>query len=206
MNKICLFSKWLLLPALALALAGCQTHGSKDSPMDPPDAIGSATNPVAKLHIGDTVTIILTGLPTPIEPMDKPIKDDGKITLPDINDVQAAGRTPSELETEIHARYVPAYYKHLNVTVKASASTPRVYYVRGEVKRPDRFEYYGPTTVTRAIAAAQDFNDFANHKKVWLIRADGKQFLLNVDRIQAGKDPDPPVYPGDQIVVKRRYW
>ena len=72
--------------------------------------------------------------------------------------------------------------------------------------RADRFIYSGPITVTKAITSAGDFTEFANHKKVWLIRASGQRFKLNADKILAGEAPDPPVYPGDQIYVERRLW
>ncbi len=59
-------------------------------------------------------------------------------------------------------------------------------------------------TVTKAITSAGDFTDFANRKKVFLIRANGQRFKLNADAILNGDAPDPPVYPGDQIEVARR--
>jgi protein involved in polysaccharide export with SLBB domain len=64
--------------------------------------------------------------------------------------------------------------------------------------------YNGSITVSKAITAAGDFTDFANHSNVWLIRANGQRYLLNMDDILSGEAPDPPVYPGDQIVVGRR--
>lgn len=168
--------------------------------MDQPPV--DADTAIAHLHVGDTVTIKLGGLPEAIDPMDKPIKDDGTIDLPNIGSVKAAGRTPSELENIIHDLYVPKYYTHLNVTVITSSD--RLYYVRGEVNHADRFQYVGPITVSKAISAAGDFTDFANHSKVYLIRANGQRFILNMDDILLGAAPDPPVYPGDQIVVGRR--
>lgn len=193
----------LLLSPLLLAIVfgGCSTSnpygpgGVLDQPSE------SDTN-IAHLHIGDTVTITLGGLMEEIAPMEKPIKDDGTINLPDIGRVQAAGKTPGELEDAIHNLYVPKYYTHLNVTVKTS--NDRVYYVRGEVKQPGRLIYAGAITVSKAIASAGDFTDFANHSKVWLIRVNGQRFLLNMDDILSGVSPDPPVYPGDQVVVGRR--
>ena len=62
----------------------------------------------------------------------------------------------------------------------------------------------GPVTVSKAITSAGDFTDFANHSKIWLIRANGDRFKLNLDAILAGEQPDPPVFPGDQIEVGRR--
>lgn len=124
--------------------------------------------------------------------------------MPDIGRVQAAGKTAGELEDLIHKLYVPAIYRHLNVTVRTS--NDRVYYVRGEVRQPGRQIYVGQITVTKAITSAGDFTDFANRKKVVLIRANGQRFKLNADAILNGDEPDPPVYPGDQIEVARRIW
>lgn len=193
----------VLLPAFAVLLAGCQSSGKRYDVMKQPEMQGlSSKGSVAQLHVGDTVIISFSGLPDQLEPLEKPIKEDGTITLQDIGRVQAAGKTPGELEDAIHDLYVPKYYTHLNVTVKTS--NDRVYYVRGEVKAPGRMIYTGDITVSRAITSAGDFTDFADRTEVYLIRANGERFELNVKRILAGEDPDPPVYPGDQIEVTRR--
>ena len=162
----------------------------------------NGTDKVARLHVGDTVTIDRSGPPEPLDPIEKPIKDDGTISLPYIGRVQAAGKTPGQLEDAIHDLYVPKYYTHLNVTVRTS--NDRVYFVRGEVKNPGRMVYTGDITVSRAITSAGDFTDFADRTEVYLIRANGQRFKLNLKRILAGEDPDPPVYPGDQIEVTRK--
>ena len=64
--------------------------------------------------------------------------------------------------------------------------------------------YAGDITVSKAITSAGDFTDFADRSDVTLIRANGDRFLLNMNHILSGKDPDPPVFPGDQIKVGRR--
>lgn len=193
----------VVLPLLALALAGCKTATDYQDVMNPPSAITKLAN-LPPLAIGDTVTVSLVGPPDPILPLVKPIDDDGTITLPDIGRVPAAGKTPGQLEDYIHHLYVPSLYRHLTVTVVASSD--RVYFVRGEVKNPGRSLYTGPITVTKAITAAGDFTDFANHKKVFLTRSNGQRFKLNCDKILNGDAPDPPVYPNDQIEVMRRHF
>ena len=196
----------LLLPVLTLALAGCSLFsgsGKKIDPMAPPEFVTNVgeTN-VPHLHIGDVVSVTFTGLPEIVEPLDKPIKEDGTITLPDVGRVKAAGKTIGELEDTIHDLYVPKIYTHLNVTVKTSSD--RVSYIRGEVKSPGRLIYAGPITVSKAITSAGDFTEYANRSKVWIVRSNGDRFKLNVNDILDGDQPDPPVYPGDQIEVTKR--
>lgn len=198
-NHFVLLAATLLL----FGLVGCATPDYSAAMMAPES---EATSPVlARIRVGDSVTITFSGVDDPdLASQEKPIKEDGSITLPYIGRVVAAGKTPGELEDLIHSLYVPAYYQHLNVTVKTTSD--RVYFVRGAVGSPGRLIYTGPITVTKAITSAGDFNEFANHKKIWLIRASGQRFKLNATAILDGEAPDPPVYPGDQIVVEKRIW
>jgi polysaccharide export outer membrane protein len=180
-------------PPSALTGTGTTSATSKDT------TSGDMT--AARFHIGDTVTVSFSGTADPIPDHVEPIKEDGTITLPYVSAVRAVGRTAGELQNDIYNLYVPKYYVRLTVTV---SSPQRVFYVGGEVKQPGRELYVGQTTVTKAIQAAGDFTDFANQKKVWLIRNNGERIKVNC--VKALQDPslDPPVYPGDQIQVPRR--
>jgi protein involved in polysaccharide export with SLBB domain len=217
------YTKWLMSGLLACGLllagfifAGCSSTNEPaltDTPTAPTAITQSSptgsppTNAddsdVARFHVGDTVTVTLSGLPDPIDPHIESIKEDGTITMPDIGHVQAAGKTAGELQNEIHDLYVPRLYLHLTVAVTTG---DRVYYVRGEVKTPGRQLYVGETTVTKAITSAGDFTDFANRRDVLLTRANGTQIKVNCKKVLNGDEPDPPVYPNDQIVVKRSIW
>jgi protein involved in polysaccharide export with SLBB domain len=172
-----------------------------------PGATISSGGDAARFHVGETVVVTFSGLSQDLElempPSNQIIKDDGTINLPFIGSVKAAGKTPGELQNDIHDLYVPKYYVRLTVSV---TSQDRVYYVGGEVKQPGRQLYVGTTTVTQAIQSAGDFTDFANRSKVLLIRANGQRIKVNC--IKALEDPsqDPPVYPGDQVQVPRRLW
>jgi polysaccharide export outer membrane protein len=182
-------------------MAGCSTTDYKAAMLPPDQAADPA---VPRLTVGDEVTVSLTDIPEPPAPEPKPIQGDGTISMPYVGRVLAAGKTPGELEVYIHGLYVPAIYTHLTVTVKATSD--RVYFVRGEVKQPGRLIYVGPITVTKAITSAGDFTDFANRRRVFLVRSNGQRFKLNCIRILNGDVPDPPVFPGDQIEVKRRWY
>jgi len=186
---------WLsLLSVTALIFAGCASTTAPDAGPPPEDQ-------VARFHVGDTVTVVFDGLPDPLQPHEEPIKEDGSITLDLVGHVKAAGKTAGQLQNEIHDLYVPKFYTHLTVTVKTG---DRVFYVTGEVKGPGRQIYSGQMTVSKAITSSGDFTDFANRKKVWLIRSNGQRIKLNCDDILNGDAPDPQVYPGDQIQVTRR--
>ena len=184
-----------LIPALMFFLNGCSTEPIADT--------GTHVD-VAHLHIGDALTVTYDGPPEPIPPHEEAIKEDGTITLKDIGPIQAAGKTLGELQNDIYTNYVPKYYKYLNISV--TSTSERVYYVRGEVTHPGEQLYRDSMTVTRAITAAGDFTDFAKHSKVLLIRANGDRIKVNCDKVLAGDEVDPPVYPGDQVWVGRRYF
>ena len=208
-SKLGLFACGLLFTGVTLT--GCYSSSIdpifSDTPMGP-EMTGSpspndAASAVARFHIGDTVNVTLSGPPELIPVHQEPIKEDGTITMPSIGHVQAAGKTAGELQNEIYNLYVPKYYRHLTVTVNTG---DRVYYVTGEVKQPGRQLYAGQMTVTKAITTAGDFTDFANHKKVWLIRASGQRIKVNCAKAIQDSSQDPLVYPNDQIQVPRRIW
>ena len=188
------------LPLLALLLAGC-ANPDYTAVMAPPDPKDTGALAGARFHVGDSLVVTYGGVPDQLPPQEKTIGEDGNIILPDIGAVKAAGQTPGELDVIIHDKYVPAIYKHLDVSVKAGE---RVFYVRGEVANKGRQIYVGQMTVTKAITSAGDFTDFGNPKNVLLIRSNGQRFVVNCRKILSGEAPDPPVYPGDQIEVRRR--
>ncbi|MCX7872728.1 MAG: polysaccharide biosynthesis/export family protein [Verrucomicrobiae bacterium] len=140
--------------------------------------------------------------PVPNQPVEQKVKSDGTINLYLIGDVKAAGKTPKDLETEIYNKYVPKYFTRATVTIR---QTGRFFYVDGQVKMASRFQHVGEITVTGAIAAAGGFTDYANKKAVRIIRSDGK--VLTLDYNKAIKNPkyDLPIYPGDRVIVPRRW-
>ena len=168
---------------------------------NPPPGLAALTQRADVFAIGDLVTVKFSGTIDNIPQHEERLKDDGTITLPLIGAVKAVGKTPGDLQKDIHDRYVPDYYKRLTVIVTGEQ---RVYSVGGQVRSPGRQSYIGPTTVTKAIQSAGDFTDFAARRRVELTRADGKRFILDCKK--AAKDPslDLPVYPGDKIDVPMR--
>jgi protein involved in polysaccharide export with SLBB domain len=156
------------------------------------------------LRTGDKVRVELSGIPDKMDPIDQDIKEDGTINLPFIGSIAADGKSPSQLEKDITAAYVPKWFLHINVTITHAA---RFFYVTGQVNNNGpggRIVYTGPITVLGAIAAAGDFNPFAGKRHVQITRANGKIEYVNCIKALKHPELDLLVHPGDRITVPRR--
>lgn len=156
-----------------------------------------------RLRPGEALLITFLDLPTPVPPFEGRIRADGTITLMQNQEFVAAGKTVGELEKEIRERYVPQFFQNLTVVVKP---TERFFYVEGQVRMPSRQQYLGRITVLGAIAAAGGFTDFAQQKKVRILRADGRVEIVNCEKARENPALDVPIYPGDKIFVPRKWW
>lgn len=133
----------------------------------------------------------------------EPVRPDGKISLPLLNDVQAAGLTPMELANKI-AEGLKKFMNSPQVTVSVTEINSRRVYVNGEVNRPGAFSLLPAMTALQALSSAGGFTQFANRKKIYVLRTeDGKQVKhpFNYKEVVDGKAPDMPLQAGDIIVV-----
>jgi polysaccharide export outer membrane protein len=130
------------------------------------------------------------------------VRPDGKITMPLIGDVAAAGSTPEQLQASIAARLKEKYLQSPDVTVLVLAVNSKKFYIHGEVNNPGAYPLIVPTTVLEGLASAHGFRDFANLKKIRILRGN-EQFKFNYKDITHGKHTDQNIYlqPGDQIIV-----
>lgn len=186
----------LVLLLLAVLMVGCETAGSRAQ---------QGTAYVCtddEVRIGDTLVISLLDIPEALSEKGFVVRGDGTINLPLLGAVKAGGKKFGELERDVQTAYISnKIYRQVTVVVKPG---DRFYSVGGEVKAPGRQIYAGQTTVLRAIVTCGDFTDFANRRKVEIIRASGERELM--DCIKARKDPkklDRPICPGDAIFVPR---
>jgi polysaccharide biosynthesis/export protein len=135
-----------------------------------------------------------------------PVRSDGKISLPLIGDVQAAGRTPMQLEEDIAAR-LKDYITNPQVAVIVQQSNSQKFNILGQVMKPGSFPLTAGTTVVDAIAIAGGFKDFAKKKGVYLLRQNSagteQRFNFNYDRFIKEKNTAQNIrlMPNDTIVV-----
>lgn len=134
-----------------------------------------------------------------------PVRTDGKISLPLLNDLQAAGLTPMQLQAQITEK-LKKFLTEPQVTVTVMATNSRRVYIMGEVGRPGPIALLSNMTVLQAITTAGGLGQFANGSKIRILRTEGgKQVLysFNYKDVLAGKNPEQNIIlkPGDSIVV-----
>ncbi len=135
-----------------------------------------------------------------------PVRSDGKISLPLIGDIQAAGRTPSQLEQDIADR-LKSFITDPQVVVIVQEIHSLKFNILGEVTRPGSYPLTVGTTIVDAIAIAGGFKDFAKKKGIYVLRQglSGSQLRLefNYQDFIKGKDTKQNIVlkPHDTIVV-----
>lgn len=134
-----------------------------------------------------------------------PVRPDGKISLPLINDVQAAGLTAEELADNI-TRELKKYVEDPQVTVVVTQVNSQRYYVLGEVAHAGVFPLLPGIRVLQALSAAGGFSQFANLKKIYVLRNENgtqHKFPFNYKEVVAGQNLQENIQlkPGDTIII-----
>jgi polysaccharide export outer membrane protein len=135
----------------------------------------------------------------------EPVRPDGRISLPLLNDVQAAGLTPIQLASVI-TEGLKKYITNPQVTVSVTEINSRRVYVTGEVTRPGAFPLLPNMTVLQALSSSGGFSQFAKLKGIYVLRNEnGKQVKhpFNYKEVISGKKTELNIQlqPGDVIVV-----
>jgi polysaccharide biosynthesis/export protein len=132
------------------------------------------TEPASEYHIGreDVLEIVVWKEPELSRVM--PVRPDGFIALPLIGEVEAAGKTPSQLRQQLAKAFTP-YVKDASVAVLVREINASRFSVMGEVVHAGTFPLRGAVSVTQALATAGGLGEFAGNEVVWLRqKPDGK--------------------------------
>lgn len=198
---------WTAAPALAqkepapTAPANSAAPGRSDAPPAPakPDS-GVAVDPKTYVIGAQDILSIkvwreqdFTGLYT--------VRPDGKITIPLIGDVQASGLTPERLGDQLK-QGLSNYINSPDVSVSLQAVNSKKFYITGEVNRPGEYMLAIPTKVFDALSNSGGFRDFANKKKIIIIRG-ADRLKFNYQDILKGKNLEQNIFleNGDTVVV-----
>jgi polysaccharide export outer membrane protein len=134
-----------------------------------------------------------------------PVRPDGKITLPLLNDLQAAGYTPMELR-EVLVQRLADFVSSPEVAVIVVETRSFKVSVIGEIPKPGRYELKSDTTVLDVLALAGGLNQFASRKGIVVLRPNGKTTVrlpFNYNKAISGavEQENFSLRPGDVIVV-----
>lgn len=226
MKKGMKWSAWLGVVVLA-SLAGAQSsapspsnaapgNASQSNPAKPADAKADepkADKPAAAppdttsandyvIGADDVLKISVWKEPDLTETL--PVRPDGKISMPLLNDIPAAGLTPLQLKDSITEK-LKKYIADPRVTVVVNAMNSRRIFVTGEVTHSGPMTLLPHMTVLQALAEA-GFTQFANLKAIYLLRTEnGQQVKLpfNYKEVVKGNHPEQNIAlkPGDTVVV-----
>ncbi|HXJ11169.1 MAG TPA: polysaccharide biosynthesis/export family protein [Candidatus Limnocylindrales bacterium] len=203
----------LLILAGAMLLAGPATVLPARAQSPAPEAAKpiapAASSPVAAndpdYKIGPQDVLTINVWKEPDVSREVPVRPDGKISLPLLNDVEAAGLTPMQLANSL-TESLKKFISSPQVTVIVKEINSRRVYVIGEVVRAGTFPLLPKMTVLQIVSSCGGFTQFANPKKIYVLRTkDGKQTKIpfNYREVVSGKNPEQNIelQPGDTIVV-----
>lgn len=184
----------LLLPA---PVAAQENGGNAAARLPRVEAIGSDY----VLTIGDKLRVEVYREPQLSQSVE--VRPDGKVTLPLVGDVSAAGITPAKLGESLSEK-LRAYLTNPVVTVIVAEATPPAVFVMGEVNSPGMLPLRAPLNVMQALAMAGGFKEFANTKNIRILRrgASGIETIrFNYkEAVESGKRP-VVLQAGDTVVV-----
>ena len=168
-----------------------------------PAAVPATTDPAYVIGAQDVLDINVWKEPDVSRTV--PVRPDGRISLPLINDVQAAGLTPQQLSVTV-AESLRKYLNEPQVTIIVTAINSQRVFVAGEVLRAGAYPLIPGMTVLQALTSAGGFTPFADRKKIHVMRLrDGKQIELpfNYQGVLKGDNSDQNIKlePGDTVVV-----
>lgn len=192
----------MLCLVTAIVSTGC--GGSNSAPPVPSEAYRS--KPSSTLAAGDEIRVNFSGAPE--LNVKQKIQANGRVSLPTIGDVNAAGKSITGFQAELTSLYAP-HLQDPTVIVSLETAASGVY-LSGEVLRPGKIPLDRPMSVLEAVMEAGGFTKFANPKKVIVVRnVNGKnqRYVLNLKEALYGVDSSPfYVRTYDVIYVSQSAW
>jgi len=133
-----------------------------------------------------------------------PVRIDGKISLPLLDEIQAAGLTPLQLKEALTDK-LKDFVEDPTVTVTVMEANSYKAYVSGEVDKPGVYSLRSELTLIKLIIMAGGFKEWANQKNILIIRKEKgaeKRIIANYKKIVEGEDPDIVIKRGDTVIVR----
>jgi len=167
-----------------------QIDGSVAAPVDPD-----------KYQIGPEDLLFIRVWREPDFTLPVAVRPDGKITMPLIGEVRAAGQSPLQLTGSLK-QLLTQYLNNPDVSVFVTEVRSKKFYIDGEMNRPGSFALVTPTSVLEALSRGGGFREFANTKRIRVLRR-SEVLYFNYKDVTKGKhlEQNIAVENGDHIIV-----
>lgn len=133
-----------------------------------------------------------------------PVRPDGMISLPLLDDVKAAGLTPMQLR-DLVAQKLSEHVQSPAVSVIVNEVRSFKVSVIGEILKPARYELKSRTTILDVLSMAGGFNQFADRKRLAVIRHEGggktRRIRVDYTKVVTGDEENLTLKPGDIVIV-----
>ncbi len=193
-------SAWSLILAMSLMLGGCAGGNFPDAP-----ATTAGITPEYLIGPGDNVNIVVWR--NPEVSMSVPVRPDGKITTPLVEDLPASGRTPTQLARDIE-KALSKFIQDPTVTVVVTTFVgPYSEQIRviGQATKPQSLPYRENMSLLDVMIAVDGLTDFAAGNKATILRTVGgkQQLAVRLDDLVNGGDisANVEVRPGDVLII-----
>ena len=166
--------------------------------------LASVSDPESKSYkVGPRDVLDITVFQAPELSKTIQVSETGTINFPLIGEVLAAGRTPREIEQELHNKLGAKYLQNPQISVFVKDYFSQRITVEGAVKKPGVYTIAGGMSLLQAIAEAQGFDDVASHTVLLFRKTNGQRQAAKYDvsNIRDGGEEDVQLEAGDVIVV-----
>ena len=170
--------------------AAAAVDGGSAAPVDP-----------GKYQIGPEDLLFIRVWREPDFTLPVAVRPDGKITMPLIGEVKASGQSPLQLTGKLK-ELLTQYLNNPDVSVFVTEVRSKKFYIDGEVNRPGMFPLVTPMSVLEALSRGAGFHEFANTKKIRVLRGSEVHYFNNKD-VTRGKhlEQNIAIQNGDHIIV-----
>ena len=198
-----IFGAGLLIGAIFLVLPSCAHTQADQEALSKKQAQGEVVADSNQYVIGPEDTLYIYVWKEVELSRTVPVRMDGKISLPLIDEIQAAGLTPLQLKENLIKRF-KEFVDIPNVSVIVMEANSFKVFVSGFVRTPGVMRLRSETSILQFIPMVGGFTEWADQKKVLIIRKENgkeKRITVNYKRIVSGKDPNFILKSGDTIIV-----
>lgn len=152
-----------------------------------------------KLGYGDAISVTVVGQPT-LSVIDQPVRPDGRISLPLVQQVEIAGKTVAEVTSALNTAYKP-YFQVPQVVVTVARFRPLRVTVMGQVSKPGTYAFEELPTLVDAVATAGGLTDRAARTGIKVVAPGGATLTYDMDSLLKGDTPLPVVAEGSVVEI-----